>query len=322
MGITRRQFVQGLALTACASRVSFAAFPERPVTIVVPLAAGGVTDIVARYVANQLGQVWKAPIVVENRPGAGGSVGAEYVAKARPDGYTLVMGTVGTHAINKALYPKLGYDPLRDFKPVALVGYTPTLLVVGAGSPVRSLQDLAAAAAKPGGISFASAGTGTSGHLAGELLKSRLGGTMVHIPYKEGSQALTDVMSGQTQFMFYHPLAVLPHIKSGKMRALGTSVMRRSASAPDVPTIAEQLGGEFDLQAWFMLYAPAATPAPVLQTLRDSAAAALSSPDIVAKLEAQGLEKSDVTMSGIDKFGQDELDKWSNLIRQSGAQAN
>ncbi|WP_267132695.1 tripartite tricarboxylate transporter substrate-binding protein, partial [Achromobacter denitrificans] len=217
---------------------------------------------------------------------------------------------------------KLGYDPLVDFKPVALVGYTPTLLVVGAGSPIRTLQDLQAAAAKPGGISFASAGTGTSGHLAGELLKSRLGGTMVHIPYKEGSQALTDVMSGQTQFMFYHPLAVLPHIKSGKLRALGTSVMRRSASAPDVPTIAEQLGGDFDLQAWFMLYAPTATPAPVLQALRDAAAAALSNPDIVAKLEAQGLEKSDVPMAGIDKFGQEELAKWSELIRQSGAQAN
>ncbi|WP_258231318.1 Bug family tripartite tricarboxylate transporter substrate binding protein [Achromobacter pulmonis] len=322
-----RRALAALALGACAlglvpQPARAAAFPERPIKMIVPFGPGTTTDTVSRMLADAMSKSLGQPVIIENRAGAGGSIGTELVARAPADGYTLVMGTVGTHAINKALYPKLGYDPLRDFKPVALVGYTPTLLVVGAGSPVRSLQDLAAAAAKPGGISFASAGTGTSGHLAGELLKSRLGGTMVHIPYKEGSQALTDVMSGQTQFMFYHPLAVLPHIKSGKMRALGTSVMRRSASAPDVPTIAEQLGGEFDLQAWFMLYAPAATPAPVLQTLRDSAAAALSSPDIVAKLEAQGLEKSDVTMSGIDKFGQDELDKWSNLIRQSGAQAN
>ncbi len=322
-----RRTLAALALGACtlgatAQPARAAAYPERPIKMIVPFGPGTTTDTVSRMMADAMSKSLGQPVIIENRAGAGGSIGTELVARAPADGYTLVMGTVGTHAINKALYPKLGYDPLRDFKPVALVGYTPTLLVVGAGSPIRTLQDLGAAAAKPGGISFASAGTGTSGHLAGELLKSRLGGTMVHIPYKEGSQALTDVMSGQTQFMFYHPLAVLPHIKSGKLRALGTSVMRRSASAPDVPTIAEQLGGDFDLQAWFMLYAPTATPAPVLQALRDAAAAALSNPDIVAKLEAQGLEKSDVPMAGIDKFGQEELAKWSELIRQSGAQAN
>lgn len=322
-----RRALAALALGACALGATAqparaAAYPERPIKMIVPFGPGTTTDTVSRMMADAMSKSLGQPVIIENRAGAGGSIGTELVARAPADGYTLVMGTVGTHAINKALYPKLGYDPLVDFKPVALVGYTPTLLVVGAGSPIRTLQDLGAAAAKPGGISFASAGTGTSGHLAGELLKSRLGGTMVHIPYKEGSQALTDVMSGQTQFMFYHPLAVLPHIKSGKLRALGTSVMRRSASAPDVPTIAEQLGGDFDLQAWFMLYAPTATPAPVLQALRDAAAAALSNPDIVAKLEAQGLEKSDVPMAGIDKFGQEELAKWSELIRQSGAQAN
>ncbi len=322
-----RRALAALALGACALGLApqparAAAFPERPMKMIVPFGPGTTTDTVSRMLADAMSKSLGQPVIIENRAGAGGSIGTELVARAPADGYTLVMGTVGTHAINKALYPKLGYDPLRDFKPIAMVGYTPTLLVVGANSPIRNLKDLAAAAAKPGGISFASAGTGTSGHLAGELLKSRLGGTMVHIPYKEGSQALTDVMSGQVQFMFYHPLAVLPHIKSGKMRALGTSVMRRSASAPDVPTIAEQLGGDFELKAWFMLYAPAATPAPVLQALRDSAAAALSDPDIVAKLEAQGLEKGDVPMADIDKFGQDELDKWSNVIRQSGAQAN
>ncbi|QCS65928.1 tripartite tricarboxylate transporter substrate binding protein [Achromobacter denitrificans] len=322
-----RRALAALALGACALGATAqparaAAYPERPIKMIVPFGPGTTTDTVSRMMADAMSKSLGQPVIIENRAGAGGSIGTELVARAPADGYTLVMGTVGTHAINKALYPKLGYDPLVDFKPVALVGYTPTLLVVGAGSPIRTLQDLQAAAAKPSGISFASAGTGTSGHLAGELLKSRLGGTMVHIPYKEGSQALTDVMSGQTQFMFYHPLAVLPHIKSGKLRALGTSVMRRSASAPDVPTIAEQLGGDFDLQAWFMLYAPTATPAPVLQALRDAAAAALSNPDIVAKLEAQGLEKSDVPMAGIDKFGQEELAKWSELIRQSGAQAN
>ncbi len=310
------------ALGLAAQPARAADYPERPIKMIVPFGPGTTTDTVARMMGDAMAKSLGQPVIVENKAGAGGSIGTEFVARSPADGYTIVMGTVGTHAINKALYPKLGYDPLRDFTPVAMVGSTPTLLVVAAGSPIRDLKDLAAAAAKPGGISFASAGTGTSGHLAGELLKSRLGGTMVHIPYKEGSQALTDVMSGQAQFMFYHPIAVLPHIKAGKLRALGTSGMRRSASAPDVPTIAEQLGGNFDLQAWFMIYAPAATPAPVLQKLRDAAAAALANPDITAKLEVQGVEKNSVPMADIDKFGQDELAKWSDLIKQSGAQAN
>lgn len=323
----RRRALAALALGALVlglapQQARAAGYPERPIKMIVPFGAGTTTDTVARMMGDAMAKSLGQPVIIENKAGAGGAIGTEFVARSPADGYTLVMGTVGTHAINKALYPKLSYDPVRDFTPIAMVGSTPTLLVVGAGTPYQDLKDLAAAAAKPAGISFASAGTGTSGHLAGELLKSRLGGMMVHIPYKEGSQALTDVMSGQAQFMFYHPIAVLPHIKSGKLRALGTSGAQRSASAPDVPTIAEQVGGDFDLLAWFMLYAPAATPAPVLQKLREAAAAAQSSPDIAAKLQAQGVEKNEVPLAGLDKFAQDELAKWSRLIEQSGAQAN
>lgn len=202
------------------------------------------------------------------------------------------------------------------------MGQTPTLLVVSAGSPIRSLKDLAAAAAKAPGVTYASAGNGTSGHLAGELLKSRLGGEMVHVPYKEGGAALTDVISGQVQFMFYHPSAVLPHIQSGKLRALGASSVQRSAAAPDVPTIAEQVGGGFDLVAWFMLYAPAATPAPVLEQLRRAARAALDDADTAAKLRSQGVEKGTVTADALVAFNEREIGKWAELVKRSGAQVD
>jgi len=229
---------------------------------------------------------------------------------------------VGTHAINATLYKKLAYDPQRDFAPVAFTGYTPTLLVVPGSSSVKSLRDLAEQARRADGrVSFASAGNGTSGHLAGELLKSRLGGEMTHVPYKDGALALSDVMSGQVQFMFYHPAAALPHIKSGKLRALGVSSAKRSAAAPEVPAIAES-GFDFDLVAWFMVYAPAATPAPVLARLRDAAAQTLANPEVAGKLKAQGLELSAMRADEMSAFGRAELAKWAELVRRSGAQVD
>ncbi|ARP81687.1 hypothetical protein CAL12_13270 [Bordetella genomosp. 8] len=312
----------GALLLSMPPRAQAADYPDHPIKMIVPFGAGTTTDSVARIISDAMSKSLGQPVIVENRAGAGGSIGTEFVARAAPDGYTLVMGTVGTHAINKALYHRLGYDPIRDFAPIAMPGSTPTLLVVSASSPYRSLKDLATAAAQPAGISFASAGTGTSGHLAGELLKSRLGGTMVHVPYKEGSQALTDVMSGQVQFMFYHPIAVLPQIKAGKLRALGTSGAQRSAAAPDVPTIAEQTGSDFNLVAWFMVYAPAATPPAVLQKLRDATAGVLADPGVAAKLQGQGVEQGNIPASGLDAFGRDELAKWSTLVKQSGAQVD
>jgi tripartite-type tricarboxylate transporter receptor subunit TctC len=295
------------------------AFPNRPIRMVVPFGPGTTTDIVARVFAEAMARPLGQTIVVENKSGAGGNIGSELVAKAPADGYTIVMGTVGTHAINPGLYRKMPYDAQKDFAPVGFAGYTPTLLVVGANSPLRSLKDLQAAAAKGGGISFASAGNGTSGHLAGELLKARLGGEMVHVPYKEGGLAMSDVMAGQVQFMFYHPAAVMPQVKAGKLRALGVSSAKRTAAAPDVPTITEQGYGEFDLVAWFMLYAPAATPAPVLAKLRDAVAQAVTNPDVKAKLAAQGLEVPLLKPDELTAFGRTELAKWSELVRRSGA---
>ncbi|QHJ00222.1 tripartite tricarboxylate transporter substrate binding protein [Xylophilus rhododendri] len=298
------------------------AFPTRPIRLIVPFGPGTSTDTVTRVVADAMGRSLGQPLVVENRAGGGGTIGTDLAARAPADGYTLVMGTVGTHAINKTLYRKLSYDPIKDFAPIALVGQTPTLLVVGAGSPLQSLQDLAAAAKKAPGLGFASAGSGTSGHLAGELLKQKLGGEMVHVPYKEGGLALSDVMSGQVDFMFYHPAAVLPQIKAGKLRALGASGAQRSAAAPNVPTVAEQVGGGFDLVAWFMLYAPSGTPAPVLARLREAGARALADADVQAKLQGQGVEKGEVPARDLAAFSQREVAKWAELVKVSGAQVD
>ncbi len=293
-----------------------------PIRMVVPFGPGTTTDTVSRVVAEALGRSLHQSVIVDNRAGAGGSVGSDQVAKAAPDGKTLVMGTVGTHAINAALFRKLPYDPLRDFAPVAFIGYTPTLLVVGANSPVKSLKDLAALAARPEGVTFASAGNGTSGHLAGELLAQRLGGRMIHVPYKEGAVAVTSVMSGQADFMFYHPAAVMPLIRAGKLRALAASSAVRSAAASDVPTLMELGVKDFDLVAWFMLYAPAATPPAVLAQLRDGATAALAQPDVAARLRDQGIEQRAMRADEMVPFNKLELVKWAELVKRSGAQVD
>jgi len=293
-----------------------------PIKMVVPFGAGTTTDTVARVVGEALGKTLQQPVIVDNRAGAGGSTGSDMVAKSAPDGRTLVMGTVGTHAINAALFSKLPYDPLRDFAPVAFIGYTPTLLVVAADSPIRSLKDLAQAAAKPQGVTFASAGNGTSGHLAGELLAQRLGGKMIHVPFKEGAMALTGVIASQVDFMFYHPAAVMPQVRAGKLRALGASGAVRSAAASDVPTLMEQGIADFDLVAWFMLYAPAATPAATLTPLRAAAATALAQPEVMAKLREQGIESRPMRAEEMQPFNKTELGKWAGLVKRSGAQVD
>ena len=293
-----------------------------PIRMIVPFGPGTTTDTVGRVVAESLGKTLRQTIVVDNRAGAGGSVGTDQVAKAAPDGKTLVMGTVGTHAINAALFRKLPYDTLRDFAPIAFIGYTPTLLVVATTSPAKSLKDLAAMAARPEGVTFASAGNGTSGHLAGELLAQRLGGKMIHVPYKEGAVAMTSVMAAQADFMFYHPAAVMPQIKAGKLRALAASGAVRSAAASDVPTLMEQGIKEFDLVAWFMLYAPAATPPATLSQLRGAAATALGQPDTVTRLRDQGIEQRAMRADEMVPFNQAELVKWAELVKRSGAQVD
>ena len=314
---SRRRLLGAFALVALAGVVQA---QDGPLKMVVPFGPGTTTDTVGRVVADALGKSLHQSVIVENRAGAGGVTGSDAVARAAPDGRTLVMGTVGTHAINASLFHKIPYDATRDFAPVAFVGYTPTLLVVAADSPARSLKDLAAMAARPQGLTFASAGNGTSGHLAGELLAQRLGGKMIHVPYKEGAVAMTSVMSSQVDFMFYHPAAVMPQIRAGKLRPLAASSAVRSAAAPDVATLMELGVKDFDLVAWFMLYAPAATPAAVLAQLRAASAAALAQPDVMARLREQGIEQRPMAADEMAPFNKIEIAKWAELVKRSGAQ--
>jgi tripartite-type tricarboxylate transporter receptor subunit TctC len=312
----------GAGAAALALPAAAQSYPDRAVRLVVPFGAGTTTDIISRVVGEGLGRELGQSIVVDNRAGAGGTVGSAQVARGAADGYQLLMGTVGTHAINATLFKSLSYDPIKDFAPIALVGYTPTLLVVAGDGPIKTLADLKAKAAQGQGVTFASAGNGTSGHLAGELLKARLGGQMLHVPYKEGGMAMNDVMTSRADFMFYHPAAVLPHMQAGKLRALGASGAQRSAAARDVPTIAEQTSSDFDLVAWFMLYAPAATPAPVVARLRQATAAALAKAETAGKLAAQGVEQRPLGPDAMDAFARTEVAKWAALVRQSGAQVD
>lgn len=318
--LTRR--TAGLALLASLAGAVHAQ-GAAPLKMVVPFGPGTTTDIVARQVGEAMAGVLGQPLVVENKAGAGGTIGSDLVAKAPGDGRTLLMGTVGTHAINATLYRKLPYDAQKDFVPIGLAGFTPTLLVVAANSPIKSLADLKAAASQPAGVTFASAGNGTSGHLAGELLAARLvggNGKMIHVPYNQGGQALTDVMGGQVQFMFYHPAAVLPHMKAGKLRALGASSAKRSAAAPDVPALQEQGVADFDLVAWFMVYAPASTPAADVARLRDALAKGLAKPEVAAKLAELGVESRTLPANELAAFGADEIKRWGEAVRRSGAQ--
>ena len=293
-----------------------------PLRMVVPFGPGTTTDIVARQVGDAMAAALGQTLVVENKAGAGGTIGSDLVAKAPGDGRTLLMGTVGTHAINPTLYRRLSYDPVKDFVPIGFVGYTPTLLVVASGSALKSLADLKSAADQSAGVSFASAGNGTSGHLAGELLGARLGGKMIHVPYNQGGQALTDVIGGQVQFMFYHPAAVQPHMKAGKLRALGASGAKRSVAAPEVATLQEQGLPGFDLVAWFMVYAPASTAAADVARLRDALQRALLAPAVAARLGELGVESRTIPAAELAAFGNVEIQRWSEAVKRSGAQVD
>jgi len=322
MGITRRQFVQGLALTAAgAPLVSLAAYPDRPVTIVVPLAAGGVTDIVARYVANQLGSVWTSPIVVENRPGAGGGVGAEHVAKARPDGYTLIMGTVSSHAINASLYENLRYDNIRDFDPVSLVASGPNLLVVHPSVPVSTLGELIAyLKANPGRLSYGSAGIGTSTHVLAELFKMKTGTEMTHVPYKGSSAMMTDLIAGRVQLAFDNMPTALAQVRAGTLKPIAVSSAERWADEPKIPTLSETIPG-FVATSWQGLFAPAGAPPQTLDALSAEVQKILKSPAAIARFRDLGTNAAGMPRAEFAEFVRGETQRWAEVVKASGAKA-
>ncbi|MCD8518064.1 MAG: tripartite tricarboxylate transporter substrate binding protein [Burkholderiaceae bacterium] len=315
-----KKIVSLLATLALASSPAFAAYPDKPIRMIVPFAAGTTTDTIARAIGESLSKELGQPIIVDNKAGAGGTIGTDLVAKSAPDGYTLELGTVGTFAINKGLYAKLPYDPSTDFTYLLMPGYTPTLLVVASAKPYKSLADLVNdARARPGAVTFASAGNGTSGHLAGELLKNLANVDMTHIPYKSGAQALTDTISGQVDFLFYHPVAVVPHIQAGTLKALGASSKERANLAPDVPSI-DEVGFEgFDLKAWFMLAAPAGLPADVESRLRTAAAKVIDDPTVKQTLLKLGIEGKPITGAALNSFVDTEIVKWADIITKANA---
>jgi len=294
------------------------AFPDDTIRIVVPFAAGTTTDTVARRVGEGMSEVLGVPFAFENRPGAGGSVGTVEVVTADPDGYTLSMGTVGTLAINASVFPDLPYDPRTDVTPIAFVGYTPTLLVVGADSGFDTLADLVAAADTEEGVTFASAGNGTSGHLAGELVRSRAGGTMIHVPYSSGAEGLAAVLSGEVDFMFYHPVSALPYMEAGTMRALGVSGAAGSSVAPDVAPLSETYEG-FDLVAWFLLAGPAGMDPEVARSLNETVTESLASTAVQELYATSGIEFGDVAFEDLGAFIAREVEIWGSIAADAGA---
>ena len=306
------------------------AWPNKPVRIVVPFAAGGTTDILARALAPELQKAFGQPFVVDNKPGAGGNNGAAEVAKAPNDGYTLLMGTVGTHAINPSLYPKMPYNHVTDFMPVTLVAGVPNVVVMNPASAQRlGVNDvpgfIKALKANPGKLNMASSGNGTSIHLAGELFKSSTGSFMLHIPYRGSGPALIDLMGGQMDVMFDNLPSAMPHIKSGKLKALAVTSAVRSTALPDLPTVAEAGGPAlkgYEASSWFGLLAPAGTPTDVVQRIQQETAKALGSPALKERLQAQGAIPSGNTPAEFAKFIADETAKWAKVVKVSGAKVD
>jgi tripartite-type tricarboxylate transporter receptor subunit TctC len=309
------------ALAALLATVALAQpYPSKPIRIVVPFPAGGTTDVLARAVAQKLTESLGQATVVDNRPGAGGNIGAELVAKSPPDGYTLLMGTVGTHAINPGLYPKMPYDHVKDFSPVILVAGVPNVLVVNPALPFNSVKELIAyAKANPGKLNFASSGNGTSIHLSGELFRTMADVQIMHVPYKGSSPALQDLVGGQVQIMFDNLPSSLALIKAGKLKALAVTSLARAAALPDVPTLAESGLPGFEASSWFGLLAPAGTPQPVIAKLNADVAKWLASPEAKEKLLAQGAIAAGGTPEDFAKHIAAETAKWQKVVKDSGA---
>jgi len=316
-----------LALTSMASNAQ-STWPNKAVKIVVPFAPGGTTDILARAIAPELSKAFGQQFIVDNKAGAGGNLGAEAVAKSAPDGYTLLMGTVGTHGINRALYPKLPYDPFKDFAPITLVASVPNVMVVNAdmarANNINSVKDfIKLAQSKPGKLNMASSGNGTSIHLAGELFKSQTGIFMTHIPYRGSGPALLDLVGGQVDVMFDNLPSAMQLIKSGKLKALAVTSTTRSAALPDAPTIAEAAGLKgFEATSWFGLLAPAGTPPDVVNRLQQEVARALASPAISEKMLSQGAIPSGNTPTQFAALIDSEHKKWAQVVKVSGARVD
>lgn len=318
-----KQWIAAAAI-AVVPALSLAAdpWPNKPITYVVPFAPGGNTDTLARIIGPKVSTALGQPVVIENKPGAGGNIGSDFVAKAKPDGYTILGGTISSHAINASMYPNMPYDPIKNFEPITVLGQAPLLLVVPADSPYKTVKDLLdAAKAKPGSLSFASAGNGTSPHLAGELLKSSAKIQATHVPYKGSGPAVTDLLAGHVQFMFDTALIVGGHIKAGKLRPLAVTSSKRTSLFPDVPTLAEAGVPGYEIGSWQAVYAPAGTPKPIVERLNAEIVKALKSPDVAERFAGLGMEPVANTPAQMAEFNKAEVAKWAKIVKEANIKA-
>jgi tripartite-type tricarboxylate transporter receptor subunit TctC len=319
MNRLRRLRLLSALLTCVVASAAAQDYPNRPVRMVVPYAAGGGVDIVARAVSQELAKGIGQPVIVENRTGAGSNIGSDFVAKAAPDGYTLLMASPA-NAINMSLYRKMPYDTQRDLAPVALVGAVPSVLVVNPALPAKTVAELVALAKeKPGSLNYGSGGSGTSEHLSAEMFKSLAAIDLVHVPYKGGANAMTDVISGQLSLMFTNMLGAMPHIRSGKLKAIAIADSRRSPSLPEVPTFAEAGFKDFEVLVWWGVMAPARTPAPVVTYLNREIVAALGAPELRERLDGMGARIIGGTPEQFGAFVAAEIVRWTRAVQVSGA---
>jgi tripartite-type tricarboxylate transporter receptor subunit TctC len=323
---TRRQLIQTMAIGLASASLSAPAFaqdnwPNQPVRMVVPFAAGGTSDILARMVADRLRLALGQPVLVDNRGGAGGVIGADVVAKATPDGHTILLGTIASHAINPALQPRMPYDAVKDFAPVILLGSISNVLLVGGTQSFKSVSDLVAAAkARPGVIAFASAGNGSSQHMSGETFKLLAGAELMHVPYRGSAPAIHDLIAGQVPVSFETVTVALPHIQGGKVRALAVTSAKRSAMLPDTPTLQEAGIAGFDVSSWQGIYAPAGTPPAVVERLNTEIQKIINEPDMAARMAGLGLAHQANTPAQFAAFGAQEITKWTRIVKEGKLQ--
>jgi tripartite-type tricarboxylate transporter receptor subunit TctC len=298
-------------------------YPDRPVRLVVPFPAGSTTDLVGRILGHKLAEKLGQQVVIENRGGAGGVVGTEMVARTAPDGYTVLLGTIGTHSINPSLYKSIPYDPVADFEPVIQFGSAPNVLVVHPSVTAKTLPELVAyAKARPGQVNYGSSGNGTSNHLSGAYLVSRAGLDAVHVPYRGGAQAIQDLLRGDLSMMFYHYLPLLPHIQEGVLRPIAITSAERIPALPDVPTMGESGMTDFVVSAWFGVYVPAKTPAEIVKRLHADITAIITAPEVKESLIAQGIDPISGSPEDLAALMQSELKRWAKVIEASGAKVD
>ncbi|MEI6839300.1 MAG: tripartite tricarboxylate transporter substrate binding protein [Alcaligenaceae bacterium] len=305
---------------ALAWQVQAQGYPTRPIRMIVPFAAGSATDTVARVYGQKMSESLGQPVVVENRTGAVGTIAADLVAKAAPDGYTLLLGTISTHAINTSLYKNMPYDAIKDFAPISRIANVPNLLVVNKNAPYSTLPELVAwGKANPGKLTFGSSGSGTTLHLSGELFKQMTGVEMTHIPYKGSAPAVSDLIGGQISMLFDNMPTVLPQVKSGNLKGLATTAATRNRELPDIPTVSESGLTGFLVMSWFGLLAPAGTPADIIQKLNQAVVEIIKTPDVQTRILAIGSEPSPESTAEFAAFIQAETTKWAEVVKKSGA---